>query len=100
LIEDAKAYRARVVAKAKADVAQFNALYSEYAKNPDIIKEKIYTESMKEFISNNNIVIDTTSGKDLYKFYNMQDDSLKTNGAAINNPVKAQTVIEEEGAGN
>jgi membrane protease subunit HflK len=99
LIENAKAYKARVVAQAKADVAEFNALYAEYAKNPAIIKEKIYTESMQEFITNNNIIIDTTSGGDLYKFYNMQDGNGK-GGTAANSSSAAvnQAVIEEEGA--
>jgi membrane protease subunit HflK len=101
LIEDAKAYKARVIAQAKADVAEFNALYAEYAKNPEIIREKIYTESMQEFITNNNIIIDTTSDSNLYKFYNMEDVSEKTSGkSSSSNAEKVQAVIEEEGAGN
>lgn len=75
LIEDAKAHRARALALAKADVAEFRALYAEYKKNPEIIREKIYTESMRDFIANNNIIIDTTSNGKLYKFYNMEDSA-------------------------
>lgn len=78
LIEDAKGYKATTIANARADVSEFNALYGEYVKNPIIIREKIYTESMKEFIQNNNIIIDTTSGNSLYKFYNMEDGNNST----------------------
>jgi len=90
LVEDAKAYKATTIADARAEVAQFMALYNEYIKNPSIVRERIYTESMREFILNNNIVIDTTSGDDLYKFYNMED---KNNS----NAHRTQAVIEGEG---
>lgn len=75
LIEQAKAHRARVVARAKADAAEFKAIYAEYVKNPDIIREKIYTDSMQAFIANNKVIIDTTSDGSLYKFYNIDDSS-------------------------
>lgn len=58
LIEDARGYYATTIADANAAVAQFNAIYNEYIKNPDVIKEKIYTESMREFLLNNNIIMD------------------------------------------
>lgn len=86
LIESAKGYRAEVIAKAKANVAEYEALYQEYKKNPDIVKERYYVDAMKEFVKNNEIVIDMTEGKGIYKFYNMGSE----------NAVKQQ-VIEGEG---
>lgn len=91
LIEDAKGYKATTLADAKANVAVFNALYAEYIKNPTIIREKIYTESMKEFIRNNNIVVDMTTGSNLYKFYNMDDGKNQT-------AQRTQAIINEGGA--
>lgn len=73
MIEDAKGYKATVVADAKAKIAQFKALYAEYLRNPAIVMEKIYTESMRAFLENNRVVIDTTGDGSVYKFYNMQD---------------------------
>ncbi|MFZ5351599.1 MAG: FtsH protease activity modulator HflK [Bacillota bacterium] len=73
LIEEAKGYKAKVMANAKASVAEFEALYFEYQKNPAIVKEKYYVEAMKEFVANNDIVIDMSKGG-IYKFYNMQND--------------------------
>lgn len=58
LIEDARGYYATTITDANAAVAQFNAIYNEYIKNPEVIKEKIYTESMREFLLNNNIIMD------------------------------------------
>ncbi len=102
LIEEAKAHRARVIAQAKADVAEFNALYAEYVKNPEIFKEKIYSESMQNFIKNNNIIIDTTSDNSLYKFYNMDDNrsSGRQTSGNVNEQASAsgvtQDIVEQE----
>lgn len=73
LIEDAKGYKASTVADAKAKVAQFSALLAEYRRNPDLVREKIYTESMRSFLQNNRVVIDTTGDGSVYKFYNMDE---------------------------
>jgi membrane protease subunit HflK len=73
LIEGAKGYKAEVVSRGKAGVAEFEALYTEYQKNPEIVKEKYYVESMKEFITNNNIIVDTTKSGQIHKFFNMDD---------------------------
>jgi membrane protease subunit HflK len=96
LIEGAKAHRARVIAQANAEVAEYQALYAEYVKNPQIIRERIYTESMKEFIANNNVIIDTTSGSNLYKFYNMDDSNSNGNQAAEStNKVVGSDVLDD-----
>ncbi|HHY81369.1 MAG TPA: FtsH protease activity modulator HflK [Clostridiales bacterium] len=95
LIEQAKAYKARVIAQAKAGVAEFLALYAEYKKNPDIIREKIYTESMQEFIANNNVIIDTTSGSNMYKFYNMNDNGGSRQGGNTSQQAAGSDIIQD-----
>lgn len=71
LYEDAKGFNAEVIANAKADVSEFEALYSEYIQNPDLVKEKYYIEAMQEVLKNNNLVIDQTGSDGLLKFYNV-----------------------------
>lgn len=77
ITEEAKGEAAITVANAKASVAQYNALYEEYIKNPDIVREKYYVEAMKEFIRNNKVVVDLTNNGGIYKFYNMDQNALK-----------------------
>ena len=77
LVEDASAYRAEVVANANAGVAEFNALYTEYVNNPDILKERYYIDAMTAFLSNNKIVVDGTTDGEIYKFYNFDDGAIK-----------------------
>lgn len=77
LIEDANAYKAETLAEARASVAQFNALYTEYLNNPDILKEKYYIDAMTQFLANNKIVVDGASQNEIYKFYNFDENAVK-----------------------
>ncbi|GKX31108.1 hypothetical protein SH1V18_35880 [Vallitalea longa] len=74
--QEAFGYKAEVIANAKAAVAEFEALYGEYKLNPSIVKEKYYIESMREFITNNNIIMDITNDSNIYKFYNLENDEV------------------------
>ena len=67
LTEDAKGYKAEVVADAKASVAQFNALYEEYINNKEIVKERYYLDAMNELLGNNKIIIDISKDDNIIK---------------------------------
>jgi len=77
IVENANAYAATVKAAAKADVAQFIALYEEYKNNPEILRERYYLETMNEFLTNNKIVIDLSDDGNIHKFYNFDENALK-----------------------
>jgi membrane protease subunit HflK len=79
LYEAAKGFRAEVVASAKADVAEFEALYSEYQINPEVVKEKYYVEAMQEVIENNQLILDQSSGGNFLKFFNASEGLLDSN---------------------
>jgi len=51
-IQIAEGYAIERVNKAKGDVARFMAVYEEYKKNPQITKERLYLETMKEIFTN------------------------------------------------
>jgi membrane protease subunit HflK len=86
LHEDAKGYHAQVTAAARADVAEFEALYSEYTKNPKVVKEKYYIEAMQTVLKNNQFVIDQTNSGNLLKFFDINDKTaqLKEEGGTAN----------------
>lgn len=86
LYEDAKGYSAEVIANAKADVAEFEALYSQYVKNPEVVKEKYYIEAMQAVLKNNQLIIDQTGKENLLKFYNVPTE----------NKAKLAPVVEKE----
>lgn len=77
ITENANAYAATVKAAAKADVAQFLAVYEEYKNNKEILRERYYLETMNEFMSNNKIVIDLANDGNIHKFYNFDENAIK-----------------------
>ncbi|AHE62538.1 FtsH protease activity modulator HflK [Borrelia parkeri] len=52
LIEEAKGYKENRINTALADTSIFNAILNAYIKDPEITKERIYNEAMKEILEN------------------------------------------------
>ncbi len=50
LIRDAESYRESRINAAKGDVAKFNAMYTEYAKNKTITKTRMYLETIEQIL--------------------------------------------------
>ncbi len=73
LLESAKGFSAQVIAQANADVAEFDALYSEYIQNPEVVKERYYIEAMQQVLLNNNLVIDQSSNGNFLKFFDVNE---------------------------
>lgn len=63
-IAQAQAYSDRVVATAHGDKARFDAVLNEYRKAPQATKERLYSETMKQIIRQNRVVlIDRAAGQ-------------------------------------
>ncbi|MEO1042558.1 MAG: FtsH protease activity modulator HflK [Pseudomonadota bacterium] len=63
IVLDAEAYSARVVAQARGDAARFNAIYEEYAKAPDVTRQRMYLETMETVLGDmNKVLIDDDAG--------------------------------------
>ncbi|MBB6043042.1 FtsH protease activity modulator HflK [Borreliella yangtzensis] len=52
VIEEARGYKESRINNALADTEIFNAILDAYLKNPDITKERLYNEAMKEILEN------------------------------------------------
>ena len=66
LKEESEAYRARVVAQAEGDAARFRSVQTEYAKAPQVTRDRIYLETMQQIYSNaNKILVDAKAGNNL-----------------------------------
>jgi len=57
ITEQARAYQAEVVNAAKGEAARFESLLTEYAKAPEITKERLYIESMESVLSRSSKVM-------------------------------------------
>ena len=58
LIQEARGYAAERVNEARGDVARFNSVLAEYAKNPDVTRTRLYIEMVED-------VFDDAEGTDL-----------------------------------
>jgi membrane protease subunit HflK len=80
LIEEANGYRERVIAAAEGDASRFSSVLTEYAKAPQVTRERMYLETMQQIYSNTSkVFIDSqSSGNLLY----LPLDRLMQQGAA------------------
>jgi membrane protease subunit HflK len=55
--ENAAAYKDRVVKEAQGEVAHFNSVYQEYARAPEVTRERLYLETMEQVLGGAHKVI-------------------------------------------
>lgn len=51
ILADAKAYRDRAVAESEGEAARFTAVLEQYAKAPEVTRQRLYLETMEEVFS-------------------------------------------------
>lgn len=61
-IEDAEAYRAEVVAEAQGQSTRFTQLLEEYARAPDVTRQRLYLETMENVLGSTAKVLVTAEG--------------------------------------
>ena len=68
LLEEADAYKGKVVAQAEGDASRFRQIYTEYAKAPEVTRQRMYLDTMQQILaSSSKVVIDSKgSGNLLY----------------------------------
>jgi membrane protease subunit HflK len=60
LIQEAEGYKARVVATAEGDATRFKQILVEYSKAPQVTRDRMYIDSMREMYNNvTKILVDT-----------------------------------------
>jgi membrane protease subunit HflK len=52
MIQFAMAYKSRRIADAKAEAEQFQQIYKEYQKNPKLVRQRMYLETIRETLGN------------------------------------------------
>ena len=62
VLQDAEAYRERVIADADGEAARFEALLAEYQKAPGVTRERLYIDAIEDVYARSNIVILDSQG--------------------------------------
>jgi membrane protease subunit HflK len=66
LKEEADAYRERIVAQAEGDAQRFKTILPEYQKSPQVMRDRMYTDTMQQIYSNvTKVLVDSKSGSNL-----------------------------------
>lgn len=66
IIEEAEAYRAEIVERASGETARFNEVFAVYQHSPDIMRERLYIETMEKVLSRSSkVVLDIEEGNNL-----------------------------------
>ncbi|HET7204866.1 MAG TPA: FtsH protease activity modulator HflK [Steroidobacteraceae bacterium] len=61
-LEDASAYKARIVADADGEAQRFAQLLQSYERSPGVTRQRLYYETMEEVLGNTNKVLVDTAG--------------------------------------
>ncbi|MDR2324970.1 MAG: FtsH protease activity modulator HflK [Acidovorax sp.] len=66
LKEEAEAYKARLTAQAQGDAQRFSSLLAEYKKEPQVTRDRLYTETMQQVYSNvTKVLVESRQGSNL-----------------------------------
>lgn len=67
LLAEANGYKLEVVDRAKGDAARFDQLVVEYKKSPQVIRQRLYLETMESVLAKTNkVVVEPTGNNMLY----------------------------------
>ncbi len=58
IIQDAEAAKQTRIAEAEGQVARFSAMYEQYAKNPQITRQRLYYEAIEDVLPGIKVIID------------------------------------------
>jgi membrane protease subunit HflK len=65
-IEEANAYRAKVVAEAQGEAQRFEKLLGEYQKAPEVTRERLYLDSVERvYRSSSKVLVDVEGGNNM-----------------------------------
>lgn len=66
LREEAEAYRSQVISKSQGEANRFSALLAEYAKAPEVTRERLYIDAIEQVMSDSTkVLIDNESGNNM-----------------------------------
>lgn len=93
LIQEAEGYKAKVIAMAEGDASRFKQVYVEYAKAPQVTRDRMYIDTMQQIFSNvSKVMVDVKSGNQLLYLPLEKLVAQTTEGAASTSNTPNQTV--------
>jgi len=100
-MQDAEAYRGRVIADAEGEAARFESLLAEYEKAPRVTRDRLYIEAIEQVYSNSNKVLIQAEGGNNVLYLPVDKMMQQSNGAsAPARSAPAQSRAKQGGGGS
>ena len=80
LIQNAEYLKQKRINEAIEQVAMFEAMYAEYARNPQITRSRMYYEAIQDILPGVKVYIDTTGSGNIQKMLPLESFVTDTNG--------------------
>lgn len=94
LKEEALGYQARMTETARGDADRFSALYAEYQKAPEVTRDRLYVDTVRDVMKNvSKVYIDAKSGSNLL-YLPLDRIVSSTRSAALTEAQKAEPAAE------
>ncbi len=87
VLQDAEAYRARLIADAQGEAARFEALLFEYQKAPKVTRDRLYIEAIEEVYGRSNKVILDSEGSGNLLYLPIDQLMRQSNSSSTDNPL-------------
>jgi membrane protease subunit HflK len=80
--EDAAAYKNRVVQEAQGEAQRFVSVYEEYAKAPDVTRQRLFLETMENVLKGSNkVIVEQGSGQGVVPYLPLPELQQRRSGS-------------------
>lgn len=81
--EEAAAYKNRIVQEAQGEAQRFISVYDEYAKAPDVTRQRLFLETMEEVLKGSNkVIIDESNGQGVIPYLPLPELQRRATGGS------------------
>ncbi|OAI53709.1 HflK protein [Betaproteobacteria bacterium SCGC AG-212-J23] len=94
LLQEAEGYKQRVIANSEGDASRFKSLLTEYAKAPQVTRERIYIDTMREVLSSTNKIMMDYRGSGNLLYLPLDKIMQQAGGAPLTESQAAQKPAE------
>ena len=68
MLQQAEAYKSKVVAEAEGEVSRFEAILAEYSKAKEVTRRRLYLDTMQQVLSGTNKIIIDGDGSNVIPY--------------------------------
>jgi membrane protease subunit HflK len=99
LLEEANGYRDEVIARADGEAQRFNQLYVQYQASPEVMRERMYIETLQEVMTNTSKILVSGGDGNNNLLYLPLDKLMQQGGGAGASSSSSSSSSSNAGAG-